>query len=49
MEIIKVDSKDGEKDIAIYDDKEKDLIEDLCKTEDYGKIVDLVNEQKKNK
>ena len=49
MEIIKVDSKDGEKDIAIYDDKEKDLIEDLCKTEDYGKIVDLVNEQKEDK
>ena len=35
--------------IAIYDDSEKDILEDFSKTEDYGKIVDLVNEQKKNK
>ena len=32
MEVIKVDSKDGEKDVAIYNDQEKDLMEDLCKT-----------------
>jgi len=49
MKIIKVNSKDGEKDVAIYDEKEKDVVEDLCKTEDYGKLVDLVNEQEENK
>ncbi len=49
MEIIKVQTKSGEKEVAIYDDNEKDFGQDLSKTEDYGKIVDLVNEQKKNK
>ena len=49
MEIIKVQTKNGEKEVAIYDDNEKDFGQDLSKTEDYGKIVDLVNEQKKNK
>ena len=49
METINVRTKKGEVEIAIYDDNEKDLEQDIDKTEDYGKIVDLVNEQKKNK
>ena len=49
MEVINIETKDGNIDLAIYDDHEKDLSEDLCKTEDYGKIVDEINEQKKNK
>ena len=49
MEIINVKTKSGDTEIAIYDDSEKDYGQDLSKTEDYGKIVDLVNEQKKNK
>ena len=49
MEIKTIKTKNGEVELAIYDDNEKDIREDLSKTEDYGKIVDLVNEQKKNK
>lgn len=49
MEVVKIETKNGNVDLAIYDDHEKDYSEDLCKTEDYGKIVDLLNEQKKNK
>ena len=49
METITVKTKNGETTLAIYSDNEKDILEDLSKTEDYGKIVDLVNEQKKNK
>ncbi len=49
MEVIKVPTKDGESELAIYDDTEKDVSVDLCKTEDYGKLVDEINEQKKNK
>ena len=49
METINIKAKDGDTIIAIYNDSEKDIKEDLSKTEDYGKIVDLVNEQKKNK
>ena len=49
MEVINIETKDGNVDLAIYDDDEKDFIEDISKTLDYGKIVDLVNEQKKNK
>ena len=43
METINVRTKKGEVEIAIYDDNEKDLEQDIDKTEDYGKIVDLVN------
>ena len=49
METINVKTQKGEVEIAIYDDNEKDIHDDLSKTEDYGKIVDVVNEQKKNK
>ena len=49
METIIVKTKKGDVELAVYSDKEKDIVEDLSKTEDYGKIVDLVNEQKKNK
>ena len=49
MEIINVKTKCGDKEITIYNDNEKDIGEDLSQTEDYVKIVDLVNEQKKNK
>ena len=49
MEIINVKTKNGNTNIAIYDDSEKDIFDDFSKTEDYGKLVDLVNEQKKNK
>ena len=49
METINVKTKCGDKEIAIYNDSEKDIQDDLSQTEDYGKIVDLVNEQKKNK
>ncbi len=49
METINVKTKCGDKEITIYNDSEKDIQDDLSQTEDYGKIVDLVNEQKKNK
>ena len=49
MEVITVNSLNGESTLAIYDDSEKDLIDDLCKTEDYGKLVDEINEQEEDK
>ena len=49
METINIKTKKGDITLAIYNDNEKDTSVDLSKTEDYGKIVDLVNEQKKNK
>ena len=49
METINVKTTKGEVEIAIYDDSEKDIHDDLSKTEDYGQIVDELNEQEKNK
>ena len=48
MEVINIKTKDGDTTLAIYHENEKDCETDFSKTEDYGKIVDEINEQKMN-